>query len=405
MILTQTIKNKLNFQTGDFDLEDINCLAPLLAFEPITLSFFDEVSKRILSSSDARAYPDLASFAFGCRIRNLEKIKKESKTGSGFLSGRGISLHFTPSNVPLNFAYSLFSALLAGNICLIRMSSKDFPQANVLNRVFRELLSEERFERLRARIAIFKYAHDPEVTRYLTELCDIRVIWGSDETIHELRTFSLQAKAYDITFPDRHSICVIDAENYLKSSNAYAVALRFYNDTLFFDQNACTSPRLLYWVGEETTVQQAQDRFWGAFEQISQEKGYSNQNNMIVDKMVAACSAAIELEGCVVRHREHIACRISVEQLPIDIERYSASGGFFIEYSAENLDALPSLCRRKLQTITYEGLAATDLLAVLNQGAVLGVDRIVPIGKGSDFTLIWDGYDLIRQMAKSMSVI
>lgn len=178
MILTQTIKNKLNFQAGDFDFEDVHCLAPLQSFEPITLSFFDEVSKRILSSSDARTYPDLASFAFGCRIRNLEKIKKESNTESGFLSGRGVSLHFTPSNVPLNFAYSLFSALLAGNICLVRMSSKDFPQANALNRVFRELLSENRFERLRSRIGIFKYAHDQEVTRYLTELCDIRVIWG-----------------------------------------------------------------------------------------------------------------------------------------------------------------------------------------------------------------------------------
>ena len=34
-----------------------------------------------------------------------------------------------------------------------------------------------------------------------------------------------------------------------------------------------------------------------------------------------------------------------------------------------------------------------------------GIDRIVPMGKSMDFSLIWDGYDLIRQMSRRITIL
>jgi hypothetical protein len=34
----------------------------------------------------------------------------------------------------------------------------------------------------------------------------------------------------------------------------------------------------------------------------------------------------------------------------------------------------------------------------------LGIDRIVPIGKTLDFSLNWDGYDLINQMSRIIEI-
>jgi hypothetical protein len=34
-----------------------------------------------------------------------------------------------------------------------------------------------------------------------------------------------------------------------------------------------------------------------------------------------------------------------------------------------------------------------------------GIDRIVPIGKTTDFNLIWDGYDLINVLSRECMVL
>lgn len=63
-----------------------------------------------------------------------------------------------------------------------------------------------------------RYNHDEEITAALSELCDVRVIWGGDETVRRLRAFPLSPGAKELTFPDRHSFAVISSEAYNKLS-------------------------------------------------------------------------------------------------------------------------------------------------------------------------------------------
>ena len=46
--------------------------------------------------------------------------------------GRGSILHITPSNVPMNFAYSLSFGLLSGNRNIIRLPGRNFIQIKLL---------------------------------------------------------------------------------------------------------------------------------------------------------------------------------------------------------------------------------------------------------------------------------
>jgi len=41
----------------------------------------------------------------------------------------------------------------------------------------------------------------------------------------------------------------------------------------------------------------------------------------------------------------------------------------------------------------------------LDKNRPTGIDRIVPMGKSMDFALIWDGYDLIRQMSRRVTIL
>ena len=74
-------------------------------------AFLAAVSKRLLANPQAKAYPDLMDYAFWVRAASLKKMaegypQKERKTG------RGISFHIAPSNVPMAFALSFTAALL-----------------------------------------------------------------------------------------------------------------------------------------------------------------------------------------------------------------------------------------------------------------------------------------------------
>ena len=86
---------------------------------------------------------------------------------------------------------------------------------------------------------------------------------------------------------------------------------------------------------------------------------------------------------------------------------FKSAGGFFIEYDCRNLsnlNELNNIVTRKYQTLSYFGFDAKELLKWVISSGLSGIDRIVPIGKTSDFSLVWDGYDLIYSLSRKISI-
>lgn len=115
----------------------------------------------------------------------------------------------------------------------------------------------------------------------MSSLCDVRVIWGGDATIKEIRRAALLPRATEITFADRYSLAVIDADYYLEYGEYERVAQDFYNDTYLSDQNACTSPRVIIWYGNNK--EKAKEKFWDELETLVEKsiicrrfKGWKN---------------------------------------------------------------------------------------------------------------------------------
>ena len=70
----------------------------------------------------------LLHLLFFCRKGNILNLKKDFFCDEKLRLGRGMIFHIAPSNVPVNFAYSLISGLLAGNKNIVRLPTKDFEQ-------------------------------------------------------------------------------------------------------------------------------------------------------------------------------------------------------------------------------------------------------------------------------------
>ena len=371
-------------------------------FEEKLCDFLNEVSKLIMKDPEAKRYSDVITFGFFCRKANIEQIKKSYDGRLNGRLGRGLTFHVAPSNVPINFAYTLVAGLLGGNRCVVRASSKDFAQTRLLCRIFNTVAGKKEFECLKDVFAVVMYEHSPEITEAFSSLADIRIIWGGDNTIAEIRKAPLKPRAFDITFADRYSFAVFDAGFVLSQdeSEMKKIAQNFYNDTYLYDQNACSSPRLIVWNGSENECVEAKKKFWSAIHENIDGK-YELAPILSVDKLSAEYKCAIELKNAVIEESEdNLITRIKLSEIPENITDYTCAGGCYLEYDTENISDIIPIVTQKFQTLSYLGLDESVLLGIVIENGLSGIDRIVPVGKTADFALVWDGYDLVEGMSR-----
>ena len=159
---------------------------PLSPFSDEVILYLNELSSILLGMPEVRHYPDVVTFAFFCRKANLLHLQKEHATNSLRL-GRGLVFHIAPSNVPVNFAYSLICGLLSGNNNIVRLPGKQFRQVDLIVEAIRTLSDDERFDTVSRMVHLIKYERGGIETTTYSALADVRVIWGGDETIRTIR--------------------------------------------------------------------------------------------------------------------------------------------------------------------------------------------------------------------------
>lgn len=391
----QAVLGRLTYLTGDPDtIAGMDALPARPPFDGEVLEFLDSVSKALLSGG--REHPDVATFAFWIRRASTQDMKARFSRGDGNLRfGRGTAFHIAPSNVPVNFAYSMAAGLLTGNANVVRLPTKRFPQAELICKEINAVL--EHYPNLRPYIGLVRYDRDREVNDLLSRLADIRLVWGGDATIAELRKSPLAPRAGEITFADRCSLAVIDSGWYLDKADPRRTARDFYNDTFLTDQNACTSPRIVIWLGERRA--EAKGKFWGTLHRLVKEK-YPFQPVQGVDKLVKSCLLSAKLEGaCVQARTDNLIFRVTVPSLSKKLLDQTGNSGYFLEYDCEDILELRELCNDpRCQTVSYLGEKA--LLMPLLQTGIKGIDRVVPVGKTMDFDLLWDGYNLCEGLTR-----
>lgn len=389
-----------NLYHGEQPFEHMTKLKVFKPFSNEVCAFLATLSKILLADEEAKKYSDVVTFAFFCRKANIEKEKVKYPSGAEKRLGRGVTFHIAPSNVPINFAYTMVAGLLSGNACIVRVSTKSFPQTDIICRAIQKAFKFINHEELKEYIAIVRYERDTEINAYFSSLCDVRVIWGGDAAITEIRKIPLPPRSFDITFADRYSLCIVHAENYLEETNIQKIAQKFYNDTYLYDQNACSAPRLLIWIGKEEAVEQAKERFWISVHEYAKQR-YPIESVIAVDKLMTVCRCAIDLENAKqISMPDNLISRINVDRLFKDLPEYRCAGGSFIEFDDNNLEPLKDIVTQKYQTMSYIGFDPKQLQEWIIDNGLSGVDRIVPVGETADFSLIWDGYDLIYTMSR-----
>lgn len=376
---------------------------PLIPYDPLLCDFLGDLSSELRSSKEAAAYPDVMSFAFWCRKTNISKLKEEFEDGKTRL-GLGLVLHITPSNVPINFAFSFAFGLMSGNANVVRTPSKLFPQIDVVCASIKRLFENKKYDEIKAMTAFVRYAQNDDITGAFSENCNARIIWGGDEAIRSIRRLPLPERGVDIAFADRYSFCMIDAPSVagLGDEELKRLAENFYNDTYLMDQNACSSPHLIIWQGEKK--EEAKEKFWSAVHRVTAEK-YTFTEINAVDKYMLLCRNAIDFEN-IRSFKKHgnFVYRIAIDSLPENMDEMRGQCGYFYEYDGNEKNGIDRVINSKYQTLTYFGLDKNQLRDFVVNHRLSGVDRIIPIGQALDIGPIWDGYDIVKSLSRIIDV-
>ena len=400
-INSESVLNKIEYLVGNAAvLEKITKVAPMRPFDEKVVDFLNDISKELMRDKDAKAFSDIVTLGFWLRKGSVGDMQNRFMTDNRYLRGRGVAFHIAPSNVAVNYAYSLFTGLLCGNANVVRIPTKDFPQIGIINRIIGKVL--EKHEEIKPYICLIRYERDGSINNYLSDICDVRIIWGGDNTISDIRKSPINARTTEITFADRYSLAVINADEYLSIEDKAKVALDFYNDTYLTDQNACTSPRAVVWMGEQK--EEAKNVFWEMLAKLVCDR-YVLQPVWSVDKLTnkyevlaAGITSMVEVEA-----KDNLIVRMNVRKLDCDLMKYRSHSGFFYEFDCEDIIEIKDFCNdTHCQTIGVIG--NKEMILPLLESEIKGVDRVVYVGKTMDFDLIWDGYNLVDRLTRTIGV-
>ena len=372
-------------------------------YSDIVCEFLADLSSALMSHDGARGYPDVIAFAFWCRKANLATLKKNFLQNNQLRLGRGVVFHITPANVPVNFAFSLCFGLLAGNTNIVRISSKNSPQIEIVCSVINDLLQAD-FLELKSKISVIKYEYSNDITSKLSSKCDARVIWGGDETVKKIQKFQTSPRCIDVSFSDRYSISILNSQviDNITPQELSKIATDFYNDTYTMDQNACSSPHVVLWFGKGS--KQGKENFWSALFKVAAKK-YDLTEIKAIDKYSKVLDESItndKLANLV--NMNNMLAYVGIKDISHDLHDYRGIFGLFYTFEIEDLNELSGIINNKYQTLTYYGMDKEKLSDFIIKNGITGIDRIVPVGRALDMNVVWDGYDVINYLSRVIEI-
>jgi hypothetical protein len=361
------------------------------------------LSAELLADPILRQDPASVSVAYWLRRSQLVQLAEAHSRRAALdpdvlWTAVGRVLHMAPANVDTLFLYSWALAYLCGNASIVRLSQEQGIVVTALLRVINSVAAED--AELKVSNRFVTYGHDDLVTSALSEWCAHRIIWGGDEAVTAIRRLPLPPHASERVFGSKYSFAVIDAARFREAPEPERarVASGFFNDLFWFDQMACSSPQVVFWIGSPDTSELAAREFELALQSEVERRHFKTPVPSAVHRRTYAFGIAASTDVRVVlEHPGFVGLHLRDQAaLTKDI----CGGGLLRHVPVEGLSAVLPFVDEGDQTLTHWGLDGAALRQFAADAGARGLDRLVPIGEALAFDVVWDGFHLIDDMLR-----
>ena len=393
-------KKKTLYQITKNKRFNINVSEP---FNDQSIDFLSDFSKELKKEKKIYKFPDLIYLVFWTSYKKIGEAKKKFLSRNIRL-GRGLIFHICPSNVPTNFIYSFFFGLLSGNSNIVKVPSKAFSEKNIILSTINKLFKKKKYLGLKNSNFFIQYDEKIKNTQKISSICDGRVIWGGDKTINEVRKIWMPERAIELTFADRYSLSILNLNKFKKIKNheIKLIAKKFFYDSYMMNQSACNSPHFVFWVGKKNN--NLQQKFWKELNYIAEQK-FILDESMVLNKYSNLIKNMIDQKNFQnIKLFKNNLYVVNPNKNIKNIENIRGISGMFFQKNIASIIELKKFITKKCQTVTYFGLNKKQIESFVLKNNLFGIDRVVPVGKALDINLVWDGYDVIDSLSRTITL-
>jgi len=373
------------------------------------MTFCQQLSDLLLNDTRAHTFPSLQALGFWLRPSSIRKLVADygPSPDETVRVPRGVVFQIPPSNIETLFGYNCALSLLCGNVTLVRLPSQASPEQNTLLDFIAEI-GATMTPAVAERLIFLRYAHDAAITAKLSALCNLRMVWGGDKTVSAIRQIPLPPLAHEISFANRFSMAVINADLFVTQDEMIfdEMARNLVNDVFQFGQMACASPRLLCWVGRADHKQHAAALFYPRLAARALEKFGAPETGENIAKLDAQFLALHDLDVAATTTFNPALTVVTLQHwhgVP-DFKTLSFGHGLLLEIRLDTLTELADTAQDLDQTLAHWGFEESDLHALIKACNGRGFDRMVRFGEALAFDPVWDGTNLFDVLTKFVKV-
>jgi hypothetical protein len=238
---------------------------PRLARIPVTelLDLFDDFGGRLVQDERTRTLEGVMFLSAWLKRRNLQKLLELNLHGNaeyldhflpegrGYLAAKpqGLVAMWMAGNVATLPMFSLVPALLAKNVCLVKLAHPDPEGMDRLLAVLADaqtprLTGEELL--LAAEVVWFE-REASKLHAQMSLAADVKILWGGDTAIHALTALPRSPHCSEIVFGPKYSLGILGRAVLEGADEPLTSAVDgFVRDIAVFDQRACSSPQTIF---------------------------------------------------------------------------------------------------------------------------------------------------------------
>lgn len=245
-------------------LESLNRRREWLAGIPVErlLALLDDFSGRMLRDPRTAGLEGAMFLAAWLRKNNLRQMLELNLGGrpaalDGFVPlGRnyiaakphGLVSMWMAGNVATLPMFSLVPALLAKNVCLVKLAQ---PDPNGMDRLLAVLAESQAdglggAELLEAGTVVWFDYRDRKLNDQMSLAADAKLVWGGAEAVRAISLLPRREHCVEIEFGPKYSIGLIGKKVADDDGGLKAAVDGFVRDAAIFDQRACSAPQTIF---------------------------------------------------------------------------------------------------------------------------------------------------------------
>jgi len=320
---------------------------------------------------------------------------------------RGVVCHFMAGNVPTLSIFSLIQALLCKNVNLLRVPVENI---NIILELLEPLSDVEiSFEGkqyygkdlLKCASIIYFPSHDRSSNVEMSLRADARIIWGGETAVNSINTMPKKTTCKDIIFGPKYSFAVFD-RSAMESTNLTKNFDTLAQEIICFNQNACTSPQVLFVEKSDLDLKEAGRLLAESLSKLAKRYPNDSISQSTLVKILNKRGEYLLSTDKDIICDNNINFTILIDR-NIRLEEPVNGRTIFLK-EVEDIYEVCKLITPRIQTIGIASEDAVKMKDFSQKVSLRGVDRIVKVGCMSFYDLPWDGILVMSELVKWTSL-